>query len=118
MSESEGRLPPALVPLMTVPAMARLKPLAKERRHPVDYRDELEHEAVVAILSDLPDDHIATYAYYTAARSAADSLSMTHMIAERPDLVARLIAAYTAHAGRINAKGNSTGVLASSAGSR
>jgi hypothetical protein len=41
--------------------MSRQNPLAKERRHSVDYRDEFEHQDVVDILSDLPDDHIALY---------------------------------------------------------
>jgi hypothetical protein len=73
--------------------VTKLKPLAPDRRHPADYRDEIEHDAVAEILSDLPEDHIAIYAYYTAARSAADSLSMTHLVTERPDLVARLMSA-------------------------
>lgn len=91
--------------------MAALKPLAPERRHAADYRDEIEHAEVADILSDLPDDHVAIYAYYTAARSTSDSLSMTHLVAERPDLVARLIAAYMGRGARINAKGNSIGAL-------
>ena len=81
--------------------MARLKPLAKERRHPADYRDEMEHEEVAAILSELPDDHIAIYAYFTAASCALDSLSMTHLLVDRMDLVDRLIDAFTAASARI-----------------
>ncbi len=80
--------------------MARLKPLAKERRHPADYRDEIEHEAVAEILSDLPDDHIAIYAYYTAARCAADSIGLSHLV-EDFYVVDRLTTAYFAAAKRI-----------------
>ena len=82
--------------------MARLKPIAKERRHPVDYRDELEHEAIVEILSDLPDDHILIYAYYTAAQSTASTFSMTHLVgASRMDIVERLSDAAFAGISRI-----------------
>lgn len=84
--------------------MATLKPLAPERRHPADYRDEVEHAEVVRILSELPEDHIALYAYYTGAREAADSLSMTHLLEDRIDLVERLASAYAATGGRINAR--------------
>lgn len=72
-----------------------LKPLPKERRHAADYRDELEHEAVARILAELPPDHIAVYAYSTAARSAADTISLTHLLADRMDLVERLVDAVT-----------------------
>ena len=84
--------------------MAALKPLALERRHRADYRDEIEHAEVVKILSELPDDHIAVYAYFTAARSAADSLTMTHLLEERTDLVERLTSAHAAAGSRINAR--------------
>ncbi len=75
-----------------------LKPLPKERRHPADYRDEEEHRAVAAILAELPPDHIAVYAYSTAARSSADSTSLAHLLVDRMDLVERLVDA--ADAGR------------------
>jgi hypothetical protein len=80
--------------------MLRLRPLAKERRHPADYRDELEHAEVAKILSELPDDHIAIYAYYTGARGAADSIGLGHLLADRMDLVERLAAAYNKASGR------------------
>jgi hypothetical protein len=81
--------------------MARLKPLAPERRHPADYRDEIEHADVARILSGLPDEHIAIYAYYTGARNAADSIGLTHLLTDRMDLVDRLVAAYTIASSRI-----------------
>lgn len=62
--------------------MAALKPLAPERRHPADYRDEIERAEVAKILSELPDDHIALYAYYTGAREAADSIGPGRSIIE------------------------------------
>lgn len=84
--------------------MPALKPLAPERRHPADYRDEIEHAEVVKILSELPGDHIALYAYYTGARSAADSISLTHLLTDRMDLVGRLVAANTERRDRVWAR--------------
>ena len=84
--------------------MVALKPLARDRRHPADYRDEIEHAAIAQILAELPDDHIAIYAYYTGARSAADSLSMTHLLADRMDLVERLVTASSEANARICAR--------------
>ncbi len=78
-----------------------MKPLAPDRRHPCDYRDDIEHAEVAQILAELPADHRACVAYASGAREAADSLSLTHLVADRPDLVARLIAAYEGHSGRI-----------------
>lgn len=81
--------------------MTKLKPLAPERRHPADYRDEIEHAEVAQILSELPDDHIALYAYYTGARAASDSISLTHLLSDRMDLVDRLVTARQEADGRI-----------------
>src|SRR5687767_9367246 len=80
--------------------MVNLNPIAKERRHPTDYRDELEHAEIVAVLAWLPPDHIAVYAYYTAARCAADSIGLSHLI-EDPYLRDRLVDAYFAAHARI-----------------
>ena len=80
---------------------ANVQPLPPERRHPADYRDDLEHADVAAVLSELPEDHPARVAYLSRAREAADSLGMTHLLADRMDLVQRLVAAYSAHAERI-----------------
>ena len=84
--------------------MTKLKPLAPERRHPADYRDEIAHVEVVNILSELPADHIALYAYYTGARAAADSISLAHLLQERMDLVERLVDAWHGHGSRIRAR--------------
>lgn len=78
-----------------------VQPLPPERRHPVDYRDDIEHAEVAQIVSELPEHHAARAAYLSGARQAADSLSMTHLVTDRMDLVQRLVAAYLAHADRI-----------------
>ena len=80
---------------------ANVQPLPPERRHPADYRDDLEHADVAAVVSELPEDHAARVAYLSGAREAADSLRMTHLLPDRMDLVQRLVAAYSAHADRI-----------------
>lgn len=98
--------------------MPKLEPLAPERRHPADYRDEIEHAEVTQVLTELPEDHPACLAYASGARGASDSLSMTHLLSDRADLVARLVVAYLGHGARINAKGNSTGALMSRAGTQ
>lgn len=72
-------------------------PLQPEKRHPVDYRDELEHAEVAAVLAELPEDHPARAAYYSGARTAADSIGLGHLLTERMDLVERLTDAYMAH---------------------
>jgi len=87
-------------------------------RHPADYRDAIEHAEVVQILAELPADHPACVAYASGAREASDSLSMAHLLADRPDLVARLVAAYMGHGARINAGCQSAGVLMRGAGSQ
>ena len=84
--------------------MAALRPLAPERRHPADYRDEIEHAEVVKILSELPADHFALYAYYTGAGEASDSISLARLLTDRMDLAERLVAAYMGHGHRIWAR--------------
>lgn len=64
--------------------------LAPERRHRADYRDELEHAEVARILSELPAEHPARVAYSTGAREAADSISLSHLVADRHDMVQAL----------------------------
>jgi hypothetical protein len=81
-----------------------MKPLPKEKRHPADYRDEIEHAEVAAALAQLPDDHPARIAYLSGAREASDSLSLSNLLPERLDLVEQLVAAYTGHSKRIWAK--------------
>ena len=76
-----------------------MEPLPKDKRHPADYRDEIEHAEVAAALSGLPSEHPAAVAYSTAA--VADSLALTHLLKERPDIAQRLVAAYLGHNQRI-----------------
>jgi hypothetical protein len=52
----------------------------------------------------LPEDHIALYAYYTGARAASDSCSLTHLLTDRIDLVDRLMTARTEADGRVWAR--------------
>lgn len=56
------------------------------------------------MLAELPEDHPARMAYYSAAVEASDSLSMTRLLQERLDLVDRLKAAYMGHSARIWAR--------------
>ena len=81
-----------------------LEPLPCGRRHPSDYRDEIEHAEVAQVLAELPEDHPAKIAYYSGAREAADSLSLSHLLTDRMDLVKRLTAAYFGHNDRIWAR--------------
>ena len=94
-----------------------LRVLPRERRHPADYRDEIEHAQVAAILDELPWDHRARVAYYTGAREAADSISLGHLLTDRMDLVERLVDAYMAHHDRIWARSSSASHVATRASS-
>lgn len=76
--------------------------LPKEKRHPADYRDDIEHAEVAAALSALPENHPAAVAYSSGAMS--DSIALTHLLHERRDLVDRLVAAYLEHNARIWSK--------------
>lgn len=82
---------------MTTP----IQPLPPQRRHAADYRDGIEHAEVAQIVSELPADHPVRAAYLSGAREAADSIGLSRLLADRMDLVQRLVAAYTAHADRI-----------------
>jgi hypothetical protein len=42
--------------------------LPRDKRHPADYRDELEHAEVPVVLGELPEDHPARIAYYSGDR--------------------------------------------------
>ena len=79
-----------------------MEPLPKEKRHPADYRDDIEHAEVAAALSELPEDHPAAVAYSSGAMS--DNIALTRLLANRKDLVERLVAAYLGHNDRIWAK--------------
>ena len=67
-----------------------LQPLAPERRHRADYRDEVEHTEVACIPSELPAEHPARVAYATGVREASDSISLTWLVADRRDMVRAL----------------------------
>jgi hypothetical protein len=56
-------------------------PLPRERRHPADYRDAIEHEEVAQILSELEENHPARDAYCSARLS--DSIALTRLLAGR-----------------------------------
>ena len=73
----------------TIGSMAK----SPARRHPADYRDELEHIDVERILSELPLEHPARLAYATGAREAADSISLSWLVSDRRDLVQALVEA-------------------------
>lgn len=77
-------------------------PLPPDRRHPADYRDEIEHEEVARILSELGANHPARAAYYSGA--ASDSIALTQLLPDRKDLVELPVAAYLGHNDRIWAK--------------
>lgn len=79
-----------------------MTPLPKEKRHPADYRDEIEHSEVAAALSELPADHPACVAYSNATIS--DSIALSQLLADRMDIVDRLVAAYRGHSNRILGK--------------
>lgn len=64
-----------------------LHPTPPERRHCADYRDEQEHVEVARILSALPKDHPARIAHTSGAREASGSISLTWLVADRPDIV-------------------------------
>ncbi len=89
---------------------APIEPLARERRHPADYRDEIEHAEVAAVLSQLSYDHPARRAYLAA--EASDSIALSHLIRDRPDLVKQLIDEYMGHHGRIWARYGGAGIVA------
>lgn len=64
----------------------------------MDYRDDIEHAEIVAALSELPGDHPAM-SYLNAG--VADSLALTYLLKDRPDIARRLAAAYLEHSRRI-----------------
>ena len=69
---------------------AALQPLPLANRHPADYHDEIEHAEVARVLSALPAEHPARVAYASGAREAADSIGLTHLVADRRDMVQAL----------------------------
>jgi hypothetical protein len=87
-----------------------VEPLARDRRHPADYRDELEHADVAAALSELPEDHPARITYYEGSNS--DSISLSRLVAGRPEVVKRLVDAYLAMSQRIRQRHQGAGVVA------
>ena len=86
--------------------------LAPENRHPADYRDELEHAEVAAVLAELPEDQPARVAHYSGAREACSSIGLSHLLTDRMDLVKRLTEAYFAHQRRIWASSSGAGSVA------
>lgn len=79
--------------------MSAVRPLPPEKRHPSDYRDDAEHAQVALILSELPAKHPARVAYASGAWEGANTLSLIRLVVNRMDMVDRLLAVYSAHAG-------------------
>jgi hypothetical protein len=79
--------------------MADMRPLSPDKRHPSDYRDDAEHAQVALILAELPEKHPARVAYVSGSSEGANTLSLIRLLVNRMDLVDRLLAVYTAHAG-------------------
>lgn len=65
--------------------------------------DELERATVARILAVLPDDHPARQ----ALRAGADTVALTHLVADRPELVAALTDEILAAYRRINERAGS-----------
>ena len=86
--------------------------LSRAQRHPADYRDEIEHAEVAAVLAEVPEDHPARVAHYSGAREACSSIGLSHLLTDRMDLVKRLTAAYFGHQGRILANSQGAGHVA------
>ena len=62
-----------------------------------ELRDAKEHAAVTAALEQLPADHPARVAY----QDHADTITLTHLVADRPELVEALKEAYLKSFGRL-----------------
>lgn len=63
---------------------------------------------MAAALSELPEDHPARVAYCEGR--SVDSLSLSHLVADRPDLVKRLVDAYLAMSVRIQQRHSGAGI--------
>jgi hypothetical protein len=62
-----------------------------------DTRDAEERAAITAALESLPAEHQAR----TAFAEGADTIALTHLVADRPDLVEALKQAYLSGYGRL-----------------
>jgi hypothetical protein len=62
-----------------------------------DVRDDEEKAEVARILCVLPEDHPA----HAAHRSGADTIRLSHLVADRADLVHALVRAYMAGLDRV-----------------
>jgi hypothetical protein len=62
-----------------------------------DLRDAEEHAVITAALEQLPADHPARVAYL----EHADTIALTHLVADRPELVEALKEAYLKGFGRL-----------------
>jgi hypothetical protein len=79
--------------------MSAVRPLPPGKRHPSDYRDDAEHAQIALILSELPAKHPARVAYASGAWEGANTLSLIRLVVNRMDMVDRLLAVYSQHAG-------------------
>ncbi|TMC55026.1 MAG: hypothetical protein E6J20_01255 [Chloroflexi bacterium] len=62
-----------------------------------DLRDSEEHAAISAALEQLPTDHPARKVF----AEGVDTIALTHLVADRPELVEALKEAYLAGCGRL-----------------
>jgi hypothetical protein len=62
-----------------------------------DLRDAEEHAAITAALEQLPADHLA----YKAFAEGADTIALTHLVADRPELIEALKDAHLNGFGRL-----------------
>jgi hypothetical protein len=62
-----------------------------------DLRDAEEHAAICAALEQLPADHPVRVAYL----DRVDTIALTHLVADRPELVEALKEAYLKGFGRL-----------------
>jgi hypothetical protein len=67
-------------------------------------RDEQANAEVAAVLEELPADHPALIAF----KRGKDTVSLTHLLADRKDLVARLMNSYWARHDRVFSSSQNT----------
>jgi hypothetical protein len=72
--------------------MSKIPWYERPEEKPPDMRDPNEHADVWAALQDLPPDHPARGAY----SEGVDTITLTHLVRERPEIVEALTEAYLA----------------------
>ncbi|SRR6266852_3513283 len=74
---------------------------------PIDLsgRDEQANVEVADVLAELPEDHAARIAF----AEGKDTITLTHLVADRKDLIARLMESYWARHDRVFNSAMNTG---------